>query len=194
MAKATGKRGHKSKADDVLSRKATQHHDFVGEANPDRQQSRAVEEERIRRDQKELEKEVVQEMAQELEQVSGVAGPQRPSAGPQRPAAGPQRPAAEASRPTAEQPREAGPFEMPRSVREGIDLLRHRGPEALEALRRKAEQRLEQMPAPVKSAVRLTERAVGLALWPMRAGAHLVGRVLETPVALIRILIARRTA
>jgi len=194
MAKATGKRGHKSKADDALSRKATHHHDFVGEADQDREQSRAVEEKRIRRDQKELEKEVVQEMAQELEQVSGVAGPQRPSAGPQRPAAGPQRPAAEASRPTAEQPREAGPFEMPRSVREGIDLLRHRGPEALEALRRKAEQRLEQMPAPVKSAVRLTERAVGLALWPMRAGAHLVGRVLETPVALIRILIARRTA
>jgi len=187
MAKATGKRGHKSKADDALSRKATHHHDFVGEADQDREQSRAVEEKRIRRDQKELEKEVVQEMAQELEQVSGVAGPQRPAAGPQRPAA-------EASRPTAEQPREAGPFEMPRSVREGIDLLRHRGPEALEALRRKAEQRLEQMPAPVKSAVRLTERAVGLALWPMRAGAHLVGRVLETPVALIRILIARRTA
>jgi len=180
MAKATGKRGHKSKADDVLSRKATQHHDFVGEANPDRQQSRAVEEERIRRDQKELEKEVVQEMAQELEQMSGVAGPQRP--------------AADASPPAAERPREAAPFEMPRSLREGVDLLRQRGPEALEALRRKAEQRLEQMPAPVKSAVRLTERAVGLALWPMRAGAHLVGRMLETPVALIRILIARRTA
>jgi hypothetical protein len=180
MAKATGKRGHKSKADDALSRKATQHHDFVGEADQDREQSRAVEEERIRRDQKDLEKEVVQEMAQELEQMSGVAGPQRP--------------AAEASRPAAEQPRGAAPFEMPRTMREGIDLLRRRGPEALEALRRKAEQRLEQMPAPVRSAVRLTERAVGLALWPMRAGAHLVGRVLETPVALIRILIARRTA
>jgi len=40
----------------------------------------------------------------------------------------------------------------------------------------------------------LTERAVGLALWPVRAGVHLVGRMLETPVALVRILIARRTA
>ena len=50
------------------------------------------------------------------------------------------------------------------------------------------------MPSPVKSAVRLTERAVGLALWPVRAGARLVGRVLETPVALVRILIGRRTA
>ena len=60
--------------------------------------------------------------------------------------------------------------------------------------RQKAEERLESMPSPVKSAVRLTERAVGLALWPVRAGARLVGRVLETPVALVRILIGRRTA
>ena len=178
MAKA-GKRGHKTKADDALSRKATQHHEFVGQADQERQQSRAVEEERIRRDQKELEKEVVQEMAQELEHISGVAEPPRPATQPERPA--------------AEQPRQAAAFEMPRSWREGIDLLRQRGPDALEALRRKAEERLEQMPGPVKSAVRLTERAVGLALWPVRAGAHLVGRVLETPLALIRILIARRT-
>jgi len=180
MAKATGKRGHKTKADDVLSRKATQHHDFVGQADPDREQSRAVEDERIRRDQKELEKEVVQEMARELEQVSGVAQPPPPAA-TQGPSG-------------AERPREAVPFEMPTSVREGIDLLRRRGPEVLDALRAKAEQRLEQMPQPVKSAVRLTERAVGLALWPVRAGVHLVGRMLETPVALVRILIARRTA
>ena len=51
MAKSTGKRGHRSKAEDVLSRKATQHHDFVGEAEPDRTRSRAVEQGRIRRDQ-----------------------------------------------------------------------------------------------------------------------------------------------
>src|SRR5438445_12392529 len=98
MAKATGKRGHKTKADDAVSRKATRHHDFVGQADQDRQQSRAVEEERIRRDQKELEKEVVQEMAQELEHISGVAEPPRPAAQPDRPA--------------AEQPREAAAFEM----------------------------------------------------------------------------------
>lgn len=180
MAKATGKRGQRTKADDALSRKATHHHDFVGQADHDREQSRAMEQERIRRDQKELEKEVVQEMAQELEQISGVAEPPRPAPAPERP--------------TAEQPRPAPAFEIPKSLREGIDLLRRRGPEALEALRQKAEERLESMPSPVKSAVRLTERAVGLALWPVRAGARLVGRVLETPVALVRILIARRTA
>jgi hypothetical protein len=181
MAKATGKRGHRTKADEVLSRKTTQHHDFVGQAEPDREQSRTVEEERIRRDHEKLEKEVVQGMAEQLESVSGVAGP----------------PGAESARggeAGAERGQERPPFQVPTSLREGIDLIRQRGPDLLEALRAKAEQRLEQMPPPVKSAVRLTERAVGMALWPVRAGAHLVGRVLETPVALLRILIGRRTA
>ena len=81
MAKATGKRGQRTKADDALSRKATHHHDFVGQADHDREQSRAMEQERIRRDQKELEKEVVQEMAQELEQISGPGRPQGPGQG-----------------------------------------------------------------------------------------------------------------
>src|SRR5712692_11153054 len=167
MAKATGKRGHRTKTDEVLSRKATQHHDFVGQAEPDREQSRNVEEERIRRDHQELEKEVVQEMAKELETVSGVAEPPRPDA-------------AQGGQAGAERAQERPPIEVPTSLREGIDLIRQRGPDLLEALRAKAEQRIEQMPAPVKGAVRLTERAVGLALWPLRAGAHLVGRVLET--------------
>jgi hypothetical protein len=181
MAKATGKRGHRTKADEVLSRKATQHHDFVGQAGADREQSRSVEEERIRRDHEKLEKEVVEGMAEQLEAVSGVAAPSgaAPAQGGQ---AGSER--------AQERPR----IEVPTSLREGIDLIRQRGPDLLEALRAKAEQRLDQMPAPVKTAARLTERAVGMALWPVRAGAHLFGRLLETPVALIRILIARRTA
>src|SRR5919205_4364557 len=72
MSKAAGKRGHK-KAEEALSRKATQHHDFVGQAEAERAESRAVEEARIRRDQEQLEKEVVQEMAQELEEMAAVA-------------------------------------------------------------------------------------------------------------------------
>ena len=71
-------------------------------------------------------------------------------------------------------------------------MIRQRGPQALDALRAKAEQRLGEMPAPVRTAVHLTERALVLALWPLRAGARLMGRVLETPAALVRILIARR--
>lgn len=186
MAKAGGKRGHKTKAEDVLARKATQHHDFVGQAEGEREQSRQAEQQRIRRDQQQLEKEVVQEMATELEQMAGVAEPPRA----ETPRTEPLR-----SEPRREEaPRGRAPFEMPRNLRQGIDLLRQRGPEVFDALRVKAEQRLEQMPAPVRSAVHLTERAVGLALWPVRAGVSLMGRVLETPAALVRILLARRTA
>jgi len=127
MPKGTGQRGHRTKGDSALSRKATQHHDFVGQAEPERDKSRAVEQQRIRRDQEELEKETVKEMAM------------------------------------------------------------------LDALRAKAEERLVDMPAPVRAAVHLTERAIGLALWPVRTGARLFGRALETPAALVRILMARRT-
>ena len=184
MAKAAGKRGPK-KAEEALSRKATQHHDFVGQTEAERAESRAVEEARIRRDQERLEKEVVHEMAHEIEQMAGVAQP------PPSPAtAGASAP--ETSGVRAEEPRP--PIEIPTSVRETIDLLRQRGPEVLESMRAKAEQRLEQMPEPIKGVIHLTERAFGLALWPIRTGVHLMGRVLETPMALFRILLARRTA
>jgi hypothetical protein len=180
MPKAGGKRGRK-KAEDALSRKATQHHDFVGDAEADRAQSRAVEEMRIEGDRRELEKEVVQEMATELEQVAGVAQPAAASAGSVGDAT--------ASEPTAERaPKAQG------AVLDTIDLLRRSAPEAFEAMRAKAEQRLETMPWPVKSAIHLTERAFALALWPVRTGVHLMGRVLETPAALLRILLTRRTA
>ena len=182
MAKAAGKRGHK-KAEEALSRKATQHHDFVGQAEAERAESRAVEEARIRRDQEQLEKEVVHEMAHELEQMAGAAeAPPSPASTDAR--------GAEQARTAAEAP---SPIQIPTSVRETIDLLR-RAPEALETMRAKAEERLEQMPAPIKAAIHLTERAFGLALWPVRTGVHLMSRMLETPAALFRILLARRTA
>ena len=79
-------------------------------------------------------------------------------------------------------------------MRDAIDLLRRGAPEAFDALRAKAEERIEEMPWPVKTAIHLTERAFGLALWPVRASVHLMGRVLETPAALLRILLTRRTA
>jgi hypothetical protein len=183
MAKAAGKRGHK-KAEEALSRKATQHQDFVGQAEAERAESRAVEEARIRRDQEQLEKEVVHEMTQELEQMAAVAEPPPSPAPGDGGGAEPAAPAAE-TRP---------PIEIPTSVREAIELLRRRGPEALEMMRAKAEERLEQMPPPIKTAIHLTERAFGLALWPVRAGVHFMGRMLETPAALLRILLARRTA
>lgn len=179
MPKGTGQRGHRTKGDSALSRKATHHHDFVGQAEPDRDKSRELQQERIRRDQEKLEKETVKEMARELEEVSGVAEP------PQAPAE------ADGARSAAE-PEKPG-LQFPGSLREGIELIRRRGPQALDALRAKAEERLGDMPAPVRAAVHLTERAVLLALWPVRVGARLFGRALETPAALVRILIARRS-
>jgi len=176
MPKGTGQRGHRTKGDAALSRKATQHQDFVGQAEPDRDKSRELEQQRIRRDQQKLEKETVKEMARELEEVAGVSEPPRTAA------------AGGASAPEPERPR----LRIPGSLREGIELIRQRGPQALDALRAKAEERLADMPAPVRTAVHLTERALLLALWPVRAGARLFGRALETPAALIRILIARR--
>jgi len=177
MAKSTGKRGHRSKAEDVLSRKASQHHDFVGEADPARTRSRAVEQGRIRRDQEDLEKEVVKEMAHDLESMAGAE---------EKPAS------AAASAESAPSSVERPLFERPRSLREAVKLVRERAPQALEALREKAEERLEQMPAPVKTVVHLSERAIGLALWPVRVGVHLAGRVLQTPLALLRLLVTNR--
>ena len=180
MAKAGGKRAHK-KAEDALSRKATRHHDFVGQAEADRAQSRAVEEARIERDHRELEKEVVQEMASELEQMASVSQPS----------------ASTSSVPREQTPSDTGRGRPPQSqgaVLDTINLLRRGAPEALEALRAKAEERLGQMPRPVKMAIHLTERAFGLALWPVRTSVHLMGRMLETPAALLRILLTRRTA
>jgi hypothetical protein len=179
MAKAGGGRGRK-KAEAALSRKATQHHDFVGQAEAERAQSRAVEEMRIEGDRRELEKEVVREMASELEQMADVA----PRAAASAPPLSTQAPRVEST--PAPEPQGA--------VRDTIDLLRRSAPEAFEAMRAKAEERLETMPWPVKTAVHLTERAIGLALWPVRTSVHLVGRVLETPAALLRILLTRRTA
>jgi hypothetical protein len=184
MAKAAGKRGHK-KAEEALSRKTTQHHDFVGQAEAERAESRAAEQARIRRDQQELEKEVVQEMAHELEEMAAVAEtPPSPDRADQR--------VADTPGVRVEEARPA--IEFPTSVRETIDLLRRHAPEAFETMRAKAEERLEQLPGPVKGAIHLTERAIGLALWPVRTGVHLMGRILETPAALFRILLARRTA
>jgi hypothetical protein len=61
MSKKTGNR--KS----PLERKATQHHDFIGEAAPERAQAEAVKKERLAAERKQ---DVVQEMAQEFEEVA----------------------------------------------------------------------------------------------------------------------------
>src|SRR5438105_6882651 len=133
---ATTSKGRRSRAEDALSRKAVQHHDFIGEAAKDRENSRAVEEERIARERAEVEKDVVREMEQEFEEAAGTQQDTRLA--------------------------DVLNFPRPRSFRQGYEILRDRGPAALEILRGKAEARLAEMPAPVKSAVHASERAFGL--------------------------------
>ena len=86
-------------------------------------------------------------------------------------------------------------FPRPKSFRQGFEILRDRGPAALEILREKAEERLEGMPAPVKSAVRLSERVIGMLAGPVRVGVHLIADALRTPAQMLRLLLVnRRTA
>jgi len=166
---ATSSKGHKSRAGEALSRKAVQHHEFIGEAASDREKSRAVEEQRIGRDRVELEKDVVREMEQEFEEAAGIR----------------------------EEPRLADVlnFPRPRSFRQGYEILRDRGPAALEILREKAEERLAGMPAPVKSAVHAGERVLGMLAAPVRVSVHLIADALRTPAQMLRLLLVnRRTA
>jgi hypothetical protein len=166
---ATTSKGHRSRAEDALSRKAVQHHDFIGEAAKDREKSRAVEEQRILRDRADVEKDVVREMEQEFEEAAGMQQDTRLV--------------------------DILNFPRPKSLRQGYEILRDRGPAALEILREKAEQRLAGMPGPVKNAVHMSERALGLLAGPVRVGVHLIADALRTPAQMLRLLlINRRTA
>jgi hypothetical protein len=159
-------KGHRSHAEDALSRKAVQHHDFIGDAGKEREKSRAVEEQRMERDRSEVEKDVVREMEQEFEEAAGVKQDTRLA--------------------------DVLNFPRPRSLRQGIEILRDRGPAALEILRDKAEERLAGMPAPVKSAVHVSERAFGLLAAPLRVGVHLIADALRTPAQMLRLLFVNR--
>lgn len=166
---ATTPKGHRSRAEEALSRKAVQHHDFVGDTAKEREKSRAVEQERITRDRAEVENDVVREMEKEFEEAARL-----------------------------EQDTRLGDvlnFPRPRSLRQGVEILRERGPAAFEILRGKAEQRLAGMPAPVRNAVRASERAFVLLAAPVRVGVHLVADALRTPAQMLRLLLVnRRTA
>jgi hypothetical protein len=75
--------------------------------------------------------------------------------------------------------------QLPRSVHQAKGLM--------EKMREKAEERLEDMPEPVKRAIDLGETALALMLVPVRFGLHLIRDALEVPAAMLRML-ARREA
>jgi hypothetical protein len=61
----------------------------------------------------------------------------------------------------------------------------------MERLRAKAEERLGEMPEPVKRAIDVGEIVVGMMLIPLRFGLHLVRDFLEVPAAVLRIFSRR---
>lgn len=94
MSKQTGK-GHRRSREAALERKATQHHDFVGQADAERAEAEFRKHERLEAEQN---AETVKEMARELEQAAGLRT--NGSMGPEI------------------------PFRIPRSVEEGKKIIR----------------------------------------------------------------------
>ncbi len=70
MPRQTGK-GSRKRREAAFERRATQHHDFIGEADAERAESKALEHERLEAERKE---DVVREMADEVEQAAGLTG------------------------------------------------------------------------------------------------------------------------
>ncbi len=84
------------------------------------------------------------------------------------------------------------PLRRPTSFRDGVSMLKEfASPETLEKLRAKAEERLADLPPPVKKAVEMATRVTQVLTAPVSAGLRLIGAVLRTPAAMVR-LIARR--
>ena len=71
MAKQTSKGSRHQRRASAIERKATQHHDFIGDADAERAESEFQKHERM---QAEENRETVREMAAEFEQAAGVKG------------------------------------------------------------------------------------------------------------------------
>jgi hypothetical protein len=155
VAKQTGKGSRHQRRASAIERKATRHQEFVGQADPERAEAEFRKHERL---QAEENREVVREMAAELEQAAGVKGDG---------AIGPE-----------------FPFRVPRSVGEAKEIAR----EVPEALREKARERLEQLPATAKKALELAGTTAGMLLAPFRLGLRIAREVVRLPFAALRSL------
>jgi hypothetical protein len=137
----------------VIERKAMQHHEFVGDAAPER-----AEAEFRKRDkqQQEENREVVQEMAAELRDLSaGVAADGSLGA--------------------------EIPFRIPRSVDEAKQVVR----DAPEALREKARERLDNLPEPARTALEMAASVANMLLAPARIGLHIAREVIRLPFTVV---------
>ncbi|MGE5047418.1 MAG: hypothetical protein ACM3PC_02535 [Deltaproteobacteria bacterium] len=153
MAKRPG-RGHKSRAS-AIERKAMQHHEFVGDAAPERAEAEFRKRDR---QQQEENREVVQEMAAELRDLSAGV-PADGSMGAEI------------------------PFRIPRSVDEAKQVIR----DAPEALREKARERLDNLPEPARTGLQIAASTANLLLAPARAGLRLAADGLRLAGGILRL-------
>lgn len=155
MAKHTGKGSHHQRRASAIERKATKHQEFVGQAEPERAEAEFRKHERLEAEEN---REVVREMAAELEEAAGVKG--NGAIGPEF------------------------PFRIPRSVDEAMEIAR----EVPEALREKARERLEKIPEPARKALHVAGTTAGMLLAPLRLGLQVAREVVRLPFNLFRSL------
>jgi hypothetical protein len=153
VAKQTSKGTRHQRRASAIERKATQHHDFVGDAEPERAESELHKRERL---QAEENREVVREMASEMEKTAGLRDDG---------AAGPE-----------------FPLRIPRSVEEAKEIVR----EAPDAFRDKARQRLENLPEPAQKVLHVAESALAVLFIPMRLGLSLAVELARLPLSILR--------
>lgn len=155
MAKQTGKGSRHQRRASAIERKATKHQQFVGDAAPERAEAEFRKQEHL---QAEENREVVREMAQEMEEAAGLKT--NGAVGPEF------------------------PLRIPRSLEDVKEIAR----DAPEALREKARERLEKLPEPAQKAVHWAESTAGLLLAPLRFGLHLAQEVIRLPGSILRTL------
>lgn len=130
-----------------------QHHQFVGDAAPERAEAEFRKRDR---QQQEENREVVQEMAAELRDLSAGV-PADGSMGAEI------------------------PFRIPRSVDEAKQVFR----DAPEALREKARERLDSLPPPARTALEMAASAAHMLLAPARVGLRVAREILRLPFTVV---------
>jgi len=154
VSRQTGKGSHHQRRASAIERKATQHHEFIGEADAERAEAEFRKHDR---QQREEEREVVREMASELEAAGGVTRADG--------ATGPEI-----------------PFRLPRSIDEAKEIAR----QIPDRLGEKVRERLEKLPEPAQKALYVAETAADLLLASMRVGLWLAREAVRLPLAIVR--------
>jgi hypothetical protein len=155
VGKQTGKGSRHQRRASAIERKATKHQQFVGDAAPDRAEAEFRKHDHLEAEEN---REVVREMAHELEAAAGLK--HDGAIGPEF------------------------PLRIPRSIQDVKEIAR----DAPEALREKARERLEKLPEPAQKAMQWAGSTAGLLVGSVRFGLHLAQEVLRLPLSVLRTL------